>query len=293
MASLRDIRNRIKSIKSTEKITRAMKMIAAVKMKKAQNTLKDFSVYLIELEKKVNDIFKDTSSLNLNDFNLFSENSSKDICCIFLTSDKGLCGSFNVGINKKRLELETSNLLLNNCKNNYIVFGRKGYDILKRENKNILERFSFLDNLILNREIFKISELILFKILNKDFSEVYVIYNKFESIAVQKPVFEKIFPLNKDIFFLNNENNKSDALNYEGDYKKIIESMLNKYFLSKLHNYFLNSLLSEYCFRMKAMENANKSSKDIINKLVLYYNRSRQANITRELIEIISGAESS
>ena len=293
MASLRDIRNRIKSIKSTEKITKAMKMIAAVKMKKTQNTLKNFSSYLIELEKKIMEIFKDFSFFETNDLFLFSPNNFlNNVCCVFLTSDKGLCGSYNVGLNKKRIELENLKKS-NNLNINYIVFGKKGYEILKKEGQTIIEKFFFLDNLIINKEIFKISNIILEKIFNKEFSEIYIVYNKYESIAIQKPVYEKIFPLDINDFISNDFSLKSDPLSYEGDDKKFIESVLNRFFLSKLHNFFLNSLLSEYCFRMKAMESANKSAKDMISKLVLFYNRSRQANITRELIEIISGAESS
>ena len=292
MASLDDLKKRISSVKSTQKITKAMKMVAAAKLRKAQENAEKGRPY----SKKINNII-----LNLSNGISDKENSpklltgtgeEKNHLCVVLTSDRGLCGGFNSNIIKKAKSYFQK--ILNENKNlKIITVGSKGYDQLKRiYEKNIVENISFKDSKNVNYfDANKVGNIIIDKFEKKEFDICTIFYNQFKNVITQIPQEQQIIPLkNTEI----NETSSPDKDNYEFEPEEdeILSNLLPKNISTQVFKAMLENSASEQGSRMSAMDNATRNAGEMVDKLTIQYNRSRQAAITKELIEIISGAES-
>ena len=291
MPSLDDLKKRIKSVKSTQKITKAMKMVAAAKLRKAQESAEKGRPYS---QKMQNIILNLTNSINdpQNAPKLLVGNGNdKTYLCLVLTADRGLCGGFNSNICK--LAKTNFKKILNEGKElKIITVGSKGLDQIKREyGKYVIKKFSFKDK---KKITFVEAEIIGNEIINlfnnNEFDKCILFYNNFKNVITQIPQAQQIIPAEKKLAVEENKNLTS--YEFEPDEDEILEDLLPKNISTQVFKAFLENAASEQGSRMTAMDNATRNAGDLVDKLTINYNRSRQASITKELIEIISGAES-
>jgi len=290
MASLDDLRKRIVSVKSTQKITKAMKMVAAAKLRKAQESAERGRPYC---EKMQNIILNLTESISdpLNAPKLLVGNGKEQThLCVVMTSDRGLCGGFNSNI--CRLAKNYFLKILKEGKTlKIITIGSKGHDQLKREYKKyIINKLSFKDKKKISfSEADEVGKIILDLFEKNDFDKCILFYNNFKNVITQIPQAQQIIPTEK-----KESLQKNDEIFYEfePDEDEILEDLLPKNISTQIFKAFLENSASEQGSRMTAMDNATRNAGDLVDKLTINYNRSRQASITKELIEIISGAES-
>ena len=291
MPSLDDLKKRIKSVKSTQKITKAMKMVAAAKLRKAQESAEKGRPYS---QKMQNIILNLTNSINdpQNAPKLLVGNGKdKTYLCLVLTADRGLCGGFNSNICK--LAKTNFKKILNEGKElKIITVGSKGLDQIKREyGKYVIKKFSFKDKKkITFVEAETIGNEIINLFNNNEFDKCILFYNNFKNVITQIPQAQQIIPAEKKLAVEENKN--SISYEFEPDEDEILEDLLPKNISTQVFKAFLENAASEQGSRMTAMDNATRNAGDLVDKLTINYNRSRQASITKELIEIISGAES-
>ena len=290
MPSLDDLRKRIASVKSTQKITKAMKMVAAAKLRKAQEMAEKGRPY----SEKMDIIIKNLSNAINDPSNapklLVGTGEDKIHLCVVMTADRGLCGGFNTNIVK--LAKKYFNKILKDSKNlKIITVGTKGLDQLKRDyGKYIIKKINFKDKKkltfedadLIGREIVE-----LFK--KKEFDKCIIFYNKFKNVMTQIPQTQQVIPAKKNE---EKEENEASSYEFEPDEDEILDDLLPKNISTQIYKGFLENSASEQGSRMTAMDNATRNAGDLVEKLTINYNRSRQAAITKELIEIISGAES-
>ena len=290
MASLDDLKKRIASVKSTQKITKAMKMVAAAKLRRAQENAEKGRPY----SEKMNNIILNLSNSISDKENapklLTGTGEEKTHLCVVLTSDRGLCGGFNTNIIKKakvffqKLSNEKKILKI-------ITVGSKGYDQLKRAyNNKIIEKISFKDSKTTNfLDAEKVGKMIIDNFEKKEFDVCTIFYNQFKNVITQIPQEQQIIPLKKSE---SKESSSEDNYEFEPDEDEILSNLLPKNISTQIFKAMLENSASEQGSRMSAMDNATRNAGDMVDKLTIEYNRSRQAAITKELIEIISGAES-
>ena len=289
MASLDDLKKRISSVKSTQKITKAMKMVAAAKLRRAQESAEKGRPY----SNKMNNIILNLSSGISDKENapklLAGTGEEKVYLCVVLTADRGLCGGFNSNIIKKAKsyfkKLSDSGKILK-----IITVGSKGYDQLKRFYKDkIIENISFKESKNANYfDADKVGKIIIQKFEQKEFDVCTIFYNQFKNVITQIPQEQQIIPLK-----INEEEKSSDEnYEFEPDEDEILGNLLPKNISTQIFKAMLENSASEQGSRMSAMDNATRNAGEMVDKLTIEYNRSRQAAITKELIEIISGAES-
>ena len=292
MPSLKDLRNRITSVKSTQKITKAMKMVAAAKLRKAQENAEKGRAYSEKMNNIISNLKQSIADVSSAPKLLVGTNKSEVHLCIVITADRGLCGGFNTNIVKKAKEY-FKNILDANKKLKIITVGSKGDDQIKRNFKNyIVEKISYksVKNISLN-EASELTSKIIAMFENKEFDVCTIFYNKFKSVISQEPQAQQIIPVeNLDMDVQNTEG--EGQYEFEPDENEILEYLLPQNITTQLYKAFLENAASEQGSRMSAMDNATRNAGDLIDKLTINYNRSRQAVITSELIEIISGAES-
>ena len=290
MASLDDLKKRIVSVKSTQKITKAMKMVAAAKLKRAQENAERGRPY----SDKMNNIILNLSSSISDKENapklLSGTGDDKVHLCVVLTSDRGLCGGFNTNIIKKAKiyfeELKDTGKTLK-----IITVGSKGYDQLKRFYKNnIIEKISFKDSKNINYfDADKVGKMIISSFDKKEFDVCTIFYNKFKNVITQIPQAQQIIPLKASEV---EGSSTEDNYEFEPEEDEILSNLLPKNISTQIFKAMLENSASEQGSRMSAMDNATRNAGEMVDKLTIEYNRSRQAAITKELIEIISGAES-
>jgi len=289
MPSLKDLRNRISSVKSTKKITSAMKMVAAAKLKKAQDNAEKTRPYARKMSDIVNSLVENNKSKEFK----FSEKKTKktrNILLIVCSADRGLCGGFNGSIIKFSKKL-SEKIINDGGQVSYIFVGKKAYQSLQRFcGESILDLFSDIANPSIKFELASsLRDKILELFLNDSMDECYLIYTEFKSAISQTVQSLKLLPLNALEASEKNSSNKS--YDFEPSEEEILNEIIPKNIAIQIHTALLENLASEQGSRMTAMDNATRNANDMIDNLTLFYNRSRQALITKELIEIISGAE--
>ena len=293
MPSLDDLKKRIASVKSTQKITKAMKMVAAAKLRKAQEAAEQSRPYSDNMKNLMDSIsrgFVQTdSSRNL----LTGNDEDKTYLLVLFTSERGLCGGFNSQISKALRE-KVVDLQKENKTVKIICIGKKGYDIVKRQYGDQIVDTVDLSAVksIQYEDAKKISDKIIKMYFDAEFDKCLIFYNKFKSVISQIPTEQQVVPA--EIVENDNDENISrdnSFFEFEPNEKEILEELLPLNFAVQIFKALLESSASEQGSRMSAMDNASRNASDMIDSLTLFYNRSRQAVITKELIEIISGAE--
>ena len=290
MPNLKDLKNRIESVKSTRKITKAMQMVAAAKLRKAQEAAEQARPYADKMSLVMNKI---TSSDNVSSSPpLLTGNGNNNIHLIIIaTSERGLCGAFNSSI-VRLAKNHINKLKSEGFQIKILTIGKKGREQLKREfGENMIDHVDLSEvKKIAYENASSISDNIISMFLNNEFDVATIFYNQFESVISQVPQASQLIPIEINSEKTQNDNSISNFV-YEPDEQEIIEDLLPKAIATKIFTALLENGASEQGARMSAMDNATRNAGDMIDKLTIQFNRSRQAAITNELIEIISGAE--
>ena len=290
MPSLDDLKKRITSVKSTQKITKAMKMVAAAKLRRAQESAEKGRPY----SEKINNII-----LNLSNSISDKESASKFLVgtgkddvhlCVIITADRGLCGGFNTNICRKAKNY-FEKIIKEGKTLKIFTVGSKGHDQLKRAyGSYIIENINFKGyKQITYKEAEQVGDKIIKLFEESKFDVCKIFYNRFKNVMTQIPQEKQIIPIES-----NNEESKKIEISYEFEPEEdeILNNLLPKNISTQIFAAFLENGASEQGSRMTAMDSATRNAGDLVDKLTITYNRSRQAVITKELIEIISGAES-
>jgi len=285
MANLKEIRSRIKSVKSIQKVTKAMKMVAAAKLRKSQENMEQARPYAERLNGLIDDLM---DNANISTINLLSNKEKiQTIGFIIVTSDRGLAGSFNTNIIKKA-EKEIKQYKKEDVK--LFCIGKKGYEYFSKQGYTIEKYYiDFWNNLKFNVAT-DIGKDIVQSFINNKVDEVKVIYNYFKNVATQETKYEQFLPINPDEAEQNNKKTSTDIL-YEPSEKELLELLIPKHLNTQIWKYLLESFASEQGARMIAMENATENAGDMISELTLEFNKARQTAITTEMLEIVGGAE--
>ncbi|MDZ7742615.1 MAG: ATP synthase F1 subunit gamma [Bacteroidota bacterium] len=289
MPSLKEVRNRIASVKSTQQITSAMKMVAASKLRRAQNNIHAMRPYASKLRELLEDLSGSIDSLDENVYT--EERPAKKVLLVAVTSNKGLCGAFNANVIKK-----VKAMLARDFKNQYaegnldmFFFGKKALEhFQKGKYKNVDGEIDLLDNLKFDKAV-PFAEKFMQAFAAKEYDRVVLVYNQFKNAALQKLVSEQFLPIAPP----EQTENSTSKTNYifEPNKEDIVRALIPKSLKIQLYKALLDSYASEQGARMTAMHTATENAKELIKDLRLKYNKARQASITNQLIEIVSGAE--
>ena len=281
MANLKEIRGRITSISSTMQITSAMKMVSAAKLKKAQDAitmLRPYSEKLQELIQKVSMGSEGTSSEYAH------KREVRKILYITISSNRGLAGAFNSSVIK---ELNANYKANEEIEIEVLTVGKKVYDAI-RKNKVVYDNQSSIYDSLSFEAIAKLTSRVMVDFKEGKFDEVYLVYNKFVNAATQKVITEKLLPITMPEQV---EKQVEEEYIYEPNKETILETLIPKSIKTQVYKAVLDSVASEHGARMTAMHKATDNAKALKNELVIFYNKARQAAITNEILEIVSGAE--
>ena len=289
MPSLKDLKNRIGSVKSTQKITSAMKMVAAAKLRKAQEQAIASRPYCSSMEKIVSSLAGKLID-NAPELLKGKKDIKKQLLVVF-SADRGLCGGFNGSISRAvKLEVKKSKDL--GIETKLLFVGRKSADTLKKDfQQHIIEIVTGNSTNPIYSDALSISSKIVDLYQKDEFGSCKIIFNKFVSAITQEVTLKSLIPIETNNEDASNNNQVSSVYEYEPSEEVILEELLNKNIATQLFSAQMESTASELAARMTAMDNATRNAGDLIDRLTLQYNRTRQAFITKELIEIISGAE--
>lgn len=286
MATLRDIKLRIKGVKSTQQITKAMKMVAAAKLRRAQERVMNARPYAREIGNLIARLVSEDDLVN-NPY--IAPRDVKSVALVIVTADRGLCGAFNSNLIKESQRYLNEELLSKNITPYLYCIGKKGLDFFNRTQADFIGKKPGIFQALNLEAAFLIARDLIDGYLNNKYDKVTIIYNEFKSIIQQKIVIEDFLP----VPVLSNENDsKLKAANYiyEPEQKMIFNSLLPKHLNGQIWRILLESNSSELAARMTAMDNATTNAKELIRTLQLKFNRERQAAITKEILEVVSGA---
>ncbi len=284
MANLKEIRGRISSISSTMQITRAMKMVSAAKLKKAQDAivmLRPYSEKLQEIIQNVN------SSSDPDQVSIYAQKREvKKVLFIAVTSNRGLAGAFNSNV-VKELNIQFQNKAQYEIE--VLTIGKKAYDAVRKGRKVFSNESSVFDKLSFD-VVSNVTETVMSNFREGKFDEVYVIYNKFINAATQEVMTEKVLPISMSETTVTETPVETDYI-FEPDRAEILDNLIPKSIKTQVFKAVLDSVASEHGARMTAMHKATDNAQELKNDLVIFYNKARQAAITNEILEIVSGAE--
>ena len=284
MSGSKEIRNQIKSIKNTQKITKAMEMVPASKMRKAQAQMNRARPYA----EKIMNVIEHLSYAHPEYNSLFFEKRDvKKRAYIIVSSDRGLCGGLNNNLFKKIIELTSENEA-QNISSCFSVIGNKSLSFFQRSGGEVVAKTTHLGDKPKIEQLLGTIKATLDKFLDKEIDEVYISYNKFINTVIQEPNVQKILPISK-LTINQNYEHYWDYL-YEPDAKEVLESLFTRYIESLIYRAIVENLACEQASRLVAMKAASDNAAALIDELQLIYNKTRQAAITQEISEIISGA---
>lgn len=289
MPSLKDLRRRIGSVTSTRQITRAMKLVAASKLRKAQEHIVRLRPYAYRIGDMIAELARDEDT---SAHPLLAVRDPKRTMLLVLTSDRGLAGAFNANVNKAAMNWVTEHEAERELVELHIV-GKKARDYFKRRPVQVGEIFTdVLPDVDIN-DAARIGRSVVAAFLDNRFDEVYVVYNEFKSAIAQDTKVERLLPIVAEEHDLNNDvlaPPSSETL-FEPNQGQVLDAVLPRHVTVQIFRCLLESVASEMGARMTAMESATNNASDLLDKLTLKYNRARQAAITRELVEIVTGAQ--
>ena len=285
MANLKDIRERIKSVKSIEQVTKAMKMVAAAKMRRAQENMEKARPYSAKISDLVDTFLLDEQNHTLPEVKI--RDSIDKVLFVIITSDRGMAGAFNANIlrvaHKAIDDFGKDNAQL-------ICIGKKSAKYFKtREYNIVLDYIDFWNTLSFDVGL-GIAQDIISRYMNKEVDKVQIFYNRFINVGKQEVCDEMFLPITPSSVSVSKENQLADMI-YEPNKEIVIERMIPRYLNIIIWQYLLESNASEQAARMLAMENATSNANDMIKELTLQFNKARQTAITTEMLEIVSGAE--
>jgi F-type H+-transporting ATPase subunit gamma len=288
MATLRDIKGRIKGVKSTQQITKAMKMVAAARLRRAQENIVNAKPYA----KKNAEMLQHLLSVEKSFSNpLIAEREVKRIAIVVVTSDRGLCGGFNINVIRKAEELANNEFSSYNNSGNldFYCVGKKGNDYFIKKNYNVVGSYPGIFSQLKFEFASGLVKELTGKYIAGKIDKVLIVFNEFKSVIQQKNVVEQLLPIKQSDVINNNSLNNADYI-YEPGKIEIINALLPKNLNSQMWTSLLDSYAAELGARMTAMDMATENAKELIRSLNLTYNKARQASITKEILEIVSGA---
>ena len=290
MANLKEIRNRITSVSTTEQVTAAMKMVAAAKLKRTQDAIIKISPYANKLHEILISLSDDEQITKENIY--FQQKKPKNILIVFVSSNRGLCGAFNSNVIKKGFEVAQKKYAKQlECGNvSFIAIGKYANDFLRKNNLNITRRFGHIFDHLTFENVVPIAQYLMNGFVNGYFDKIDLIYNRFKNAAVQILSVEQFLPIEPRI---NKEEGKSieQEFIFEPTKKYIVNELIPKSLKIQLYKALLDSYASEHGARMTAMHKATDNANNLIRDLRIEYNKARQASITNEILEIVSGAD--
>lgn len=286
MATLRDIKLRIKGVKSTQQITKAMKMVAAAKLRRATEAILNARPYAKRITNLLSHLVTEDDR-NLNP--LFSEREVKTVAIVVVTADRGLCGAFNTNIIKEASRYIEEEVKKSGKDYKLYCLGKKGSDYFGKRNYNIGKAFPGLFSHLNYATSQNLVDDLIKNYLDGSVDKVILIFNEFKSIIQQKIVVEQFLPIASAEQY-NSEKHESLNYIYEPDQRSIFNYLVPKHLKAQMWRVLLESNASEFAARMTAMDNATTNAKELIRTLSLTYNSKRQAAITTEILEIVSGA---
>jgi F-type H+-transporting ATPase subunit gamma len=291
MPSLKEVRNRIVSVNSTQQITKAMKMVSAAKLRRAQ----DRAIKIRPYAEKINAILHNISvSLEETTDNVFSEERElKRVLIVAITSDRGLAGAFNVNVVKACMALieEKYQSLAQESKVDFMCLGKKGAEIIAKKGNAVNTDFQHIFYDLTFESSRNASEYIMNAYANGIYDQVVVVYNEFKNVVTQIVRTEQFLPIVSVDSKSNNKSTTETDFIFEPSQADIVKELIPKSLKIQFYKYILESNASEHGARMTAMDKATENAKELLKSLKLTYNRSRQAAITKEILEIVGGAE--
>jgi F-type H+-transporting ATPase subunit gamma len=290
MANLKIIRTRITSVKSTRQITSAMKMVAAAKLRKAQDKIVRLRPYANKLHEILVGVSQ--SLVDNEDDNIYGRKSVQEkILIVVITSNRGLCGGFNSNVIKETRKVIAENYHEQNKKGNlwFICIGKKGFDYLRRQKQNILQEDNHLFNALTFENVSVVAESVMESFVSGRFDRVDLIYNQFKNAAVQNLTNEKFLPV--ETIPSDKETETVIDYIYEPTREEIVKELIPKSLKIQFYKAVLDSFVAEHGARMTAMHKATDNATQLIKELTLQYNKARQASITNQILEVVSGAE--
>ena len=292
MPNLKDLKTRINSVKSTQKITSAMKMVAAAKLRKAQESAESGRPFAEKMQSVISNLALNANSESASPLLIGKKNNNKHLI-VMVSADKGLCGGFNSSIARYTRDYIEN---LDKAGKQYLVYvvGRKAGDVLTQKiSNNIFDKEEGIQgNFLKFSDVETVSKKILSAFSDEKFGSVSIIFNSFVNAITQKVTLKNLIPAEINENKSSVENKDIERFyDYEPDEKDILDELLPQNITTQIYSALLESSAAELAARMTAMDNATRNAGDMIDNLTLVYNRTRQANITKELIEIISGAE--
>jgi len=283
MATLRDIRRRIASIHSTQQITKAMKMVAAAKLRRAQENIMATRPYAQKLQELMGHIM---ARVEIREHPLLKQREVKNVLHVVVTADRGLCGAFNANLIRfAEHQIRTTS----DAESHVFTVGRKGFEYFSKRNFRVFDhKINFFNNLQFE-DVHDITKKIVAGYESEQFDRIEVIYNQFKSAIQQNIIKEQFLPFKPDEELLASTS-EVDFI-YEPEKAAILHTLIPKQLNIQMWKVLLESNAAEQGARMTAMENATENAEDLIAYLTLHYNRARQAAITKEITEIVGGAE--
>ncbi len=290
MANLKEIRTRLMSVKSTRQITNAMKMVSAAKLRKAQDNI----IHIRPYTNKLNDILRDldTNLISFKENIFFKERKREKVLLVVVTSNRGLCGTFNSNVIKRAMQIVDEKYRSENEGGNLdiIAIGKKGKDFLKSKKYNVIESYIEIFDMLQFSNALPIARKIIEDFANDKYSIVEIIYNQFKNAAVQILIEEQFLPIAYKEKALDRFESITEYL-LEPTKEYIIQEIIPKSLQIQFFKILLDSNASEHGARMTAMHQATDNATELIRDLQLEYNKARQASITKEILEIVGGAE--
>ena len=281
MANVRDIRRRIRSVRSTQQVTKAMKMVSAAKLRRSQERIMATRPYANQMLAVLNSL---ATRANPDTHPLLAVRGTEKVELLIVTADKGLCGGFNTNIIKKAtafIEENKERVLTTH------LVGRKGRDYFKKRGYTVTGEYVDLFRTLSYDDAAGIARNVMDRYIEKDLDAVYLIYNEFKSVIQQRVVVERLLPIQR--LELPADTAVQDYI-YEPSAQALFDALLPRHVEFQVLRALYESVAAEFGARMSAMDAATRNADEMINSLTLYMNRVRQASITREIIEVVSGA---
>lgn len=287
MPSLQSLRRKIASVKNTQKITKAMKMVAAAKLKRAQDRILSARPYAHQLRNVMGNL---SNRVNRSSHPLLKRREGNKVELVVVTSDRGLCGAFNANILRRAVEF-----LEHQSKQGQQVsvslVGRKSIDFFRRRNWTIRQQWGGVFDRLSYEHALDIGQNIIDQYNEGTFDQLFVVYNEFKSVMQQQVIVEKLLPIEPTEVTGSETNASGGSYLYEPDENDLLATLLPKHFEIQTFRILLESAAAEQAARMTAMDGATRNAGELIKKVTLFYNKTRQAAITKELMDIVGGAE--
>jgi F-type H+-transporting ATPase subunit gamma len=283
MASIRNIKRRIRSVNSTSQITKAMKLVSTAKMQKAKRNLEETRPFFLKMQNTISSIVNGSKGIT---HSYLKERELKKAIYIVMASDRGLAGGYNANVCKLALKhMEQKQNV------EVITIGKRPRDFFNRRKHSIYDSYVGISENPKYAHAARVGDTILDLYISQEIDEVYLVYTAFRSTIQQEPIIKKLLPIDISQFAETNQTKKRTLMNYEPSPEGVLDYVIPKYIKSVIYGAMVESAASEQGARMTAMDSATENAMEIIDRLTVQYNRARQASITQEITEIVGGSE--